>query len=37
MKGFFDIEDEGTTTWCESCQMWNTINRENEYGTCMCS
>lgn len=35
--GFFDIEDDGITTWCESCQMYNTVDSNNPYGTCQCS
>lgn len=34
---YLDFEDDGTTYWCESCQMNTTINTDNPYGTCMCS
>ena len=27
----------GTTVWCDSCQMYNTVCDCNEYGTCACS
>jgi len=33
-----DLDDnEGTTRWCESCQVFSTFNVDNPYGTCMCS
>lgn len=37
MKKYFNIEDEGTTYWCDVCQMNTTISNDNPYGTCMCS
>ena len=32
------FEDDGSvTTWCSLCEMWSTVDSNNEYGTCMCS